>query len=73
MADIKEANETTSETTAQNNQNSPVKAEKQKRAMTSAVNDLKDPKGDLYCLVRQFYAGDKINPSFDNCGELGCC
>ena len=42
--------------------------------MDKALKDMKDPKEDLYCLVRQFYMDRKdINPSFHSLDGFVSC
>ena len=42
--------------------------------MQKALEELKDPKDDLYCVVRQFYAEDKrTGTTYNNAGEIATC
>ena len=42
-------------------------------SISYALRELKDPKDDLYCLVRQFLGSNKISPRYDGCSEFTCC
>ena len=42
-------------------------------SISYALRELKDPKDDLYCLVRQFLGSSKISPRYDGCSEFTCC